>query len=284
MTKGAQAVRIALLGTGLMGTQLGRHLLAAGHELTAWNRTPDRTAALVVAGARAADTAHDAIQGADAVVSVLFGPPAVRETVIGPNLLPEGTLWLDVTTVGPDDADRFAAAAGEHGLRYVAGPVLGSMVPAEKGELGVLLGGAAADVAAARELALLWGDPAKIREFGTQREAAPGKLVANLALAVAVEGVAEALQFASDAGLDRDLALSLLAGSILAPAVAAKKRQLSERDFEPAEFTADALHKDMELILSGTLGLHAVQAVHDALESAQQDGRGGEDFSVIADV
>jgi 3-hydroxyisobutyrate dehydrogenase len=284
VTKGAQAVRIALLGTGLMGTQLGRHLLAAGHELTVWNRTSDRTAALVVAGARAADTAQDAVQGADAVVSVLFGPSAVRETVIGPNLLPEGTLWLDVTTVGPDDADRFAAAAREHGLRYVAGPVLGSMVPAERGELGVLLGGAADDVAAARELALLWGDPAKIRKFGTQREAAAGKLVANLALAVAVEGVAEALQFASDAGLDRDLALSLLAGSILAPAVAAKKRQLSERDFEPAEFTADALHKDMELILSGTLGLHAVQAAHDALESAQQDGRGGEDFSVIADV
>jgi len=263
---GAHTVRIALLGTGLMGTQLGRHLLAAGHELRVWNRT------------------EEAVQGAEAVVTVLFGPPAVRDTVFGPNLLAEGTLWLDVSTVGPEDADRFGAAAREHGVRYVAAPVLGSMVPAENGELGVLLGGAAADVAAARELALLWGDPEKIREFGTAREAAAGKLVANLALAVAIEGVAEALQLASDTGLDRDVTLALLAGSVLAPAVAAKKRQLSERDFDEPEFTADALHKDMELILSSTLGLHAVQAAHDALESAQQDGRGGEDFSVIADV
>ena len=277
-------MHIALLGTGLMGTQLGRHLLSAGHELTVWNRTADRTAALVVAGARAVATPQEAVLGAEAVVTVLFGPPAVRDTVIGPNLLAEGTLWLDVSTVGPADADQFAAAAREHGVRYVAGPVLGSMAPAEKGELGVLLGGPAADVAAARELARLWGDPEKIREFGSQREAAAGKLVANLALAVAMEGVAEALQLASDTGLDRDVTLSLLAASVLAPAVAAKKRQLSEREFEEAEFTADALHKDMELILSSTLGLHAAQAAHDALESAQQDGRGSEDFSVIADV
>lgn len=267
-----------------MGTQLGRHLLGAGHELTVWNRTADKTAALVVAGARGADTPQEAVDGAEAVVTALFGPPAVRDTVIGPNLLAEGTLWLDVTTVGPEDADRFRAAAGEHGVRYVAAPVLGSMGPAEQGELGVLLGGDAADVAAAKELVVLWGNPEKIREFATQREAAIGKLVANLALGVAIQGVAEALSLASDTGLDRDVTLALLAGSVLAPAVAAKKRQLSERDFDEPEFTADALRKDMELILSATLGLHAVQAVHDALESAQEDGRGGEDFSVIADV
>ncbi|WP_241249821.1 NAD(P)-dependent oxidoreductase [Rhodococcus sp. X156] len=277
-------MRIALLGTGLMGTQLGRHLLAAGHELTVWNRTSDKTAALVVAGARAVDTPQEAVAGADTVVTVLFGPPSVRDTVIGPNLLPEGTLWLDVSTVGPDDTDRFAAAARERGVRYVAGPVIGSMVPAAAGELGVLLGGDAGDVAEARELALLWGDPAKIRTFPTQREAAAGKLVVNLALAVAMQGVSEALTLASDTGLDRDVTLSLLAGSMLAPAVAAKKRQLSERDFEEAQFTADALLKDTDLILSATLGLHAVQAAHDALEAAQEDGRGGEDFSVIADV
>lgn len=277
-------MRIALLGTGLMGTQLGRHLLAAGHELTVWNRTAGRTAALVDAGATGAASAAEAVLDAEAVVTVLFGPPSVRETVLGPNLLAEGTLWLDVTTVAPDDADAFAAAAAEHGVRYVAGPVFGSMAPASKGELGVLLGGATADVAAARELAQLWGDPDKIREFGTQREAAAGKLVANLALAVAMQGVAEALQLASDTGLDRDVTLALLAGSVLAPAVAVKKRQLSERDFEDPEFTADALLKDMELILSNTLGLHAVQAAHDALESAQEEGRGKEDFSVIADV
>jgi 3-hydroxyisobutyrate dehydrogenase len=277
-------MRIALLGTGRMATHLGRHLLAGGHELTVWNRTPDKTAALVVSGAKAVDTPAEAVAGADAVVTVLFGPPSVRETVLAPDLLAAGVLWLDVTTVGPDDADSFAAVAAEKGVRYVAAPVLGSMTPAAAGMLGVLLGGAPHDVAAARELALLWGDEDKIRELDSPRSAAAGKLVANLALGVATQGVAEALTYASDTGLDRDVALSLLSGSVLGAVVAAKKRQLSERDYEQAEFSASALLKDMDLVLSATLGLHAVQATRDALEAAVEDERGDEDFSVISDV
>lgn len=277
-------MRIALLGTGRMATHLGRHVLAAGHELVVWNRTSDRTAALVVAGATAFDSPAEAVAGADVVVSVLFGPPSVRETVIGPNLLLEGALWLDVTTVGPDDAESFATVARERGVRYVAAPVLGSMGPAAAGELGVLLGGAPADVAAARELALLWGDAVKIREVPTARDAAAGTLVANLALGVAAQGVAEALTFASDTGLDRDLALALLTGSVLGAVVGAKRHQLSEREYDDVEFSANALAKDMDLVLSATLGLHAVQATRDALEAAIDDDRGDEDFSVITDV
>lgn len=277
-------MRIALLGTGRMANHLGRHVITAGHELTVWNRTADRTAPLVEAGATAAASAAEAVADAELVVTVLFGPPSVRETVINPDLLGEGTLWLDVTTVGPEDADFQAAWSATKGVRYVAGPVLGSMAPAEKGELGVLLGGAPEDVAAVTDVVLLWADEAKVRELPTARDAAAGKLVANLALGVALQGVAEGLTFASDVGLDRDTALSILAGSVLAPVVAAKKDKLAERDFDEAEFTAHALIKDMDLVLSATLGLHAVQATHDALEAAIEDGRGDEDFSVIADV
>ncbi|UZJ26388.1 NAD(P)-binding domain-containing protein [Rhodococcus antarcticus] len=277
-------MRIALLGTGRMATHLGRHLINAGHELTVWNRTADRTAPLVEAGAAAAASPAEAVAEAELVVTVLFGPPSVRETVINADLLGEGSLWLDVTTVGPEDADFQAAWSSTKGVRYVAGPVLGSMAPAQKGALGVLLGGAPEDVAAVKDVVLLWGDEAKVRELPTARDAAAGKLVANLALGVALQGVAEALTFASDVGLDRDTTLSILAGSVLAPVVAAKKDKLAERDFDDAEFTANALIKDMDLVLSATLGLHAVQAAHDALEAAIEDGRGDEDFSVIADV
>lgn len=277
-------MRITLLGTGRMATHLGRHLLDAGHELTVWNRTAERTAALVEAGAAAASTPQQAVAGAELVVTVLFGPPSVRDTVINPDLLGEGTIWLDVTTVGPEDADFQAAWSATKGVRYVAGPVLGSMGPAAAGELGSILGGAADDVAAVQAVVELWSDPAKVRTVGAARDAAAGKLVANLALGVAMQGVAEALSFASDVGLDRDVALAVLGGSVLGPVVAAKKEQLVERDFDDAEFTAQALVKDMDLVLADTLGLHAVQAVRDALEAAIDDGRGDEDFAVITDV
>ena len=145
-------------------------------------------------------------------------------------------------------------------MRYVAAPVIGSMKPAAAGELGVLLGGADADVAAARELVALWGAQEKIREVGAPRNAAAGKLVANLSLAVAMQGVAEALTFAGDVGLDRATTLALLSGGVLAPIVGAKQTQLDEQEFDDAEFTADALAKDLELVLEASLGLHAVRS------------------------
>ena len=276
-------MRIALLGTGRMATHLGRHMMTAGHQLTVWNRTASRTAPLVEAGASAVASAAEAVADAELVVTVLFGPPSVRETVINPDLLGEGALWLDVTTVGPEDAEFQATWALHKGVRYVAGPVLGSMAPAAEGVLGALLGGSPEDIAAVREVVLLWGDAAKVRELPTAREAAAGKLVANLALGVAAQGVAEALTFAADVGLDRAVALAVLAGSVLAPVVAAKKDKIAERDFDEADFTALALIKDIDLVLSATLGLHAVQATRDALEAAIDEGRGNADFSVIID-
>ena len=277
-------LRIALLGTGRMGTHLGRHMLTAGHDLTVWNRSPDRTAALVVAGAKAAHTPAEATDGAELVVTVLFGPPSVRDTVLAPDLLAAATLWLDVTTVGAEDAAFYASWAMHKGVRYVAGPVLGSMTPAAAGELGVLLGGAPQDVAAVREVVLLWADATKVRELPRAQDAAAGKLVANVALGVAMQGVAEGLTLAADIGLDRELALAVLAGSVLGPVLRAKAQQLANREFDAAEFSAEALAKDLDLALSATLGLHAVQAARDALEAAIDDDRGGEDFSVITDV
>ena len=277
-------MRIALLGAGRMATELGRHLLDAGHEVRVWNRTSGRTAALVEAGADPADTAADAVTGVDAVVSVLFGPQSVRDTLINPNLLVEGDLWLDVTTVGPEDATFQASWALHKGVRYVAGPVIGSLAPAAAGQLGSLLGGSPEDVAAVREVVLLWADKAKLREMPAARDAAAGKLVANLALGVAMQGLSEALTYAGDVGLERDAALAVLGGSVLSGMLGAKEQKLHEQDFTDAEFTATALMKDLDLILDASLGLHAVQATRDALETAVDDGRGDDDFSVLTDV
>ncbi|WP_262425636.1 NAD(P)-binding domain-containing protein [Brachybacterium sp. Z12] len=93
-------MRIAFLGTGRMGTELALHLIA-DHELTVWNRTAERTAQLAEAGAAVAETAAAAIEGAELVITSLFGPDAVRETVTGPALIPAGIPWVDTTTVSP---------------------------------------------------------------------------------------------------------------------------------------------------------------------------------------
>ncbi|GAA1473585.1 hypothetical protein GCM10009604_17430 [Corynebacterium aurimucosum] len=93
-------MKIAFLGTGRMGTELARHLLK-NHELTVWNRTAERAQPLVDAGATLADSPTAAVEGAEVIITSLFGPDDIRERVIDTNLIPEGVTWIDTTTVSP---------------------------------------------------------------------------------------------------------------------------------------------------------------------------------------
>src|SRR5699024_10092902 len=129
------SMRIAFLGPGRLGTELALHLLS-DHQLTVWNRTREKTSRLAEAGASVADSPAEAVTGAEVVISSLFGPPAVRETITGPELIPDGVPWLDATTVSPADAEEFAAAVPG----YVGVPVVGSLGPARQGRLGVYVG------------------------------------------------------------------------------------------------------------------------------------------------
>ena len=113
-------MRIAFLGTGRMGTELALHLLT-DHQLTVWNRTASTDPAARRRRASVAATAAEAVEGADLVITSLFGPDAVRETVLEPGLISVGTPWADTTTVSPADADEFAAAVPT----YVGVPVVG---------------------------------------------------------------------------------------------------------------------------------------------------------------
>src|SRR5690349_18938712 len=124
-------MRVAVLGLGRMGAAMAPHVLAAGHELHVWNRTPGRADELVAAGAVEEKTVGDAVAAADAAVLVLFGPESVREVL--PDVLaaaPRGVLVVNCTTIGPDAAHAFGAACTAAGARYVDAPVAGSVGPA----------------------------------------------------------------------------------------------------------------------------------------------------------
>lgn len=115
-----------------MGTELALHLLKE-HDLVVWNRTSSKTERLVAAGATLASSPEEAVAGADIIVTSLFGPDTVRDVVINPRLIPEGVLWVDTTTVSPEDCTEFAEAVPS----YVAAPVVGTLGPARAGSLGV---------------------------------------------------------------------------------------------------------------------------------------------------
>ncbi len=275
---------IAFLGLGRMGRELVPHLIDAGHRVTVWNRSPEAAETIGRRGARVARTAAEAVAAVDAVVSVLFGPDAVREAITEAGLpWRPGTLWIDVTTVSPADATEFAARASAAGIRYVAAPVVGSLAPARAGTLAVLVGGEHDAARDAKRIVGLWADQDKLRTFDSPAAAAAAKLVANLALAVSMETLSEALRLGRAAGLSDDDVLATLSLTAIAPLAAQKGALVNAGDFDDAQFTAEALAKDARLMLAtADVPLPAVALVAAELQRAVEAGRGDKDFSVIA--
>lgn len=288
-----------------MGTELARHLLAE-NQLVVWNRTRERTRALEEAGARVAATARDAVDGADVVVTSLFGPDAVRETVIEPGLIPAGLTWVDTTTVSPEDAREFAAAVPG----YVAVPVVGTLGPARAGRLGVYVGTAEdARRAEVERLVAPWADAERLVGVDSAEKAAAAKLLANLALAVSAQGLREALALGESCGIEPAETLDLLGSTGLAFIAGMKGPFVrGEREVTDGDFTVDAIAKDARLMLAtvgagddpagrdtgasagtstiepaadGAPSLPAVAAALASLQERQDAGQGDADFSAI---
>lgn len=274
-------MKIAFLGLGRMGTELALKLVDE-HDLTVWNRTPDKTEPLVERGARAAGTPAEAVEGAELVITSFFGPDVVREVVTRPGLIPEGVTWADATTISPADADEFAAAVPG----FVHTPVVGSLPPAREGKLGVYVGGAdASRRSLVADVVSPWAaaNPERLRQVDTAAQASVGKLIANLALAVTIEGFKEALDLGASQGLGAEQVVGMLKSTGLEFIVNMKAPfLLGERDTAPGDFSVDAIAKDARLMLAtADRELPAVAAALGSLEAQQRAGRGDEDFSSV---
>ncbi|WP_191373508.1 NAD(P)-dependent oxidoreductase [Corynebacterium stationis] len=272
-------MKIAFLGTGRMGSELALHVMKS-HEVTVWNRTPERAQPLVDEGAQLADSPAAAVDGAEVIITSLFGPDDIREVVISQDLIPQGVTWIDTTTVSPEAAREFADAVDS----YVHAPVVGSLIPARNGELGVYVGtpdDARREVAL--EIARPWAGENKLIGVDSAAKAATGKLLANLALSVTAQGVLEALALGEAEGLGEEETLKMLditglafMKNMKAPFI------LGERETAPGDFTVDALCKDSKLMVdTANQELPAVQAAIKNFERQQELGHGDEDFSSI---
>ncbi|MGV9629055.1 NAD(P)-dependent oxidoreductase [Streptomyces sp. NPDC003487] len=175
--------KIAFLGLGRMGAPMARRLLAAGHPLTVFNRTPARAEPLVAEGAVAADSPERAVRDADVVITMLEGPEAlaaVADAVV-PVLRP-GVTWAEMSTVGPDAVRELAGRLG-NGVRLVDAPVMGSTDRAAEGTLGILAGG---DASAVEHVLARLGRVTRTGPLGSGAALKHALAVKDLALATAV--------------------------------------------------------------------------------------------------
>src|SRR5580700_8174828 len=135
-------MRVAIIGTGKMGSAMARRLKTAGHELTLWNRTRERAEALGVG--RVASTPAEAAQEADVVISMLTDADAVRAAYFGDGGAAQGArgqVFVDMSTAGPDVEREVAPAIERAGALFVEAPVLGSIPAVEAGNLVIFAGG-----------------------------------------------------------------------------------------------------------------------------------------------
>jgi 3-hydroxyisobutyrate dehydrogenase-like beta-hydroxyacid dehydrogenase len=229
--------RVGFVGIGIMGSRMAARLLAAGHEVTVWNRTPEKAAKLVEGGAALAATPALAAEGKDICFTNMADGGALKAVCLGPNgilkapVLP--ALLVDMGTVGPAESAEIAAAAEALGVGYLRSPVSGSTVLAEAGKLTILASGKQATYDAADPYLAELGE---VRYYvGTGEAARFLKLVLNMMVSTQVQILAEGVVLGEKAGLDWDKMLEVISNSVVgSPLVKYKAGPLAARNYNPA--------------------------------------------------
>jgi len=225
---------IAFLGTGNMGAGMAGCLIKAGHDLTVYNRTMEKTRPLAELGATAADTPQEAAKGADAVIAMVGDDEASKAVWLGDTgalaaETAENAMTVECSTLSHDWVLELAATAGQKGLRYIDCPVTGIPVKAAAGDLTLLVGAEAGDMETARPL--LQPFSSEIIHFGPVGAGTAYKLMVNLMGAVQIAGAAEGMLIAEKAGLDPgQVADTLAKGAAASPQVIRNARRMAAAD------------------------------------------------------
>ena len=197
--------KIAYIGVGNMGRAMILRLLKAGHEITAYNRTPEKAKIVQDAGAKLAKTPAEAVEGADVVFSSVTNDEASRQVWTAPHGILTGklrpnTLVAECSTLSHDWVMELAGLVRAKGLRYVDCPVAGRPDAAEAGELRVYIGGSEEDLEELRPYIEPFSR--KIFHFGPVGAGTAYKLIYNLLGVIQVASVAEAMVQCEAAGID----------------------------------------------------------------------------------
>jgi 3-hydroxyisobutyrate dehydrogenase len=271
---------IAALGTGVMGAPMARNLARAGHDVRAWNRSPDKAEALRDDGIEARDDPSAAADGADVVITMLADADAVLD-VAGRAGVAEGQIWWQASTIGLDGIEECAALAQETGAVLVDAPVLGTKVPAEEGKLVVLASGP--DDALDTLAPLFDAVGARTMRLGAAGTSTRLKLAVNSWVLAVTQATAETIALAQALGLDPDWVLQAVEGGGLDLPYFRMKSKLMLDDEFPASFALALAAKDARLVAEAA-GRHGADlpvaaAVAERFTEATDAGYGDEDMA-----
>lgn len=282
--------RIGFAGLGIMGSRMAANLLAKGHELRIWNRTPSAADTLRARGAEVASSPADLASASDVVFTCLSDPAAVRQTYQGEQGLLSGARrgmrFVDTSTIGPALARELAEACRTRDTELLECPVTGSKQGAQDGTLLLMTGGRRALHDELEPLLSCIGKRAiYMGEIGS---AATMKLLGNTLISFMLEGLAEVLTLGRRAGLSPEAILEVVqASGFASPYWSFKGGAMARRDFT-THFSVELLHKDQALALDEARGqrvpMPGLAAIHQILASGRAQGLGGEDIAAVLKV
>ena len=280
-------MKIAFLGLGKMGTPMARRLLAAGHELTVWNRTRERAEVLAAEGARVASTPAEAALGAEALLTMLFDDAAHEDVFFGAESLLEalapGALHVSLSTISVALCERLTAEHARRNQPFVAAPVFGRPSVAEEGRLWIVAAGSDSGLATARPL--LESLSRGISVIGAEpRQAHAVKLGGNFLISAMIHSLGEAFVYAAAQGIDPETFLVTVNSALFqSPFYAAYGQVMLHPPKQPGA-TIERGAKDLRLLREAAASRHISLSLADSLTEifaqAQQAGLGHEDWAV----
>jgi 3-hydroxyisobutyrate dehydrogenase-like beta-hydroxyacid dehydrogenase len=282
---------VGFIGLGIMGSRQAASLRRAGYELTVFNRTR-ATAEQWAAehGGQVADSPREVGERSDVVITMVVDGPQVEAMLLGEDgaaaAAKPGTLFIDMSTIGPADGRRIGAALGEQGHGFVDAPVTGSAPKAEDGTLTIMAGGSDEDMRRAMPLLEAMGEIiVHVGEMGTGQQV---KVLSNAVSAVNCATLAQALVVGSRAGVNLEALLEVMgAGSANSTMLQLKGRPMLAHDFSPLFKLAHML-KDVRLCLQEAreagAAFPAAALAGELYAAGAGRGLGEQDFAAVLEV
>ena len=285
-------MHVGVAGLGKMGAAIALRLIETGNQVTVWNRTPERTAPVVAAGAAVAKSPAALASAVDVVITILTDAAAIDEVYSGPTGLLAGAvagkLFIEMSTVRPEVEIALAAKVRAKGAAFVECPVGGTTGPARQGKLIGLIGAEEADAARARPL--LDQICRRIEFCGPVGAGSVMKLTINLPLLVYWQALGEALALCRPLGIEPARLIDLLADTsggpnilkVRGPAVA---KMLKGEDAGPVTFSLDTSAKDLRTMLAEAadrgIDMPVVRETLACYEEASRNGLGDGEVSAL---
>lgn len=279
-------VKVAFIGTGLMGQPMAQRLLEAGLSVVAYNRTPSKLEPLRASGAEIVDSPENAIATSDCVILMLTNAAAIGELLLSEasrQQLPGRTV-IQMSTITPTESRELGEAVVAAGGHYLEAPVLGSIPEAKSGNLQVMVGASPEQFQKWSEFLKHFGsEPMLIGPVGS---AAAMKLALNQLIASLTTAFALSLGFVQQQGVDVEPFMQILRQSALyAPTFDKKLQRMLDGNYTNPNFPTKHLLKDTTLFLaeaeSVNLNVSNLESIRKILELTQQLGLADADYSAL---